>query len=82
LKTLIVKSYIDLDKYFIFRQNNIEIEIRVENNIVESDIDLTETEKKDIAKLLQYENIKYVTIERTEPINKLKQWHKINNNYK
>jgi len=82
LKTHIVKSYIDLDKYFIFRQNNIEIEIRVENNIVVSSIDLTETEKKDIAKLLQYENIKYVTIERTEPINKLKQWHKFNNNYK
>ena len=82
MKTLIVKSYIDLDKYFIFRQNNIEIEIRVENNIVESDIDLTETEKKDIAKYLQYENIKYVTIERTEPINKLKQWYKFNNNYK
>ena len=84
MKTLTVKSINSIDTIYIFRDNDIEVEVRFEKNKVYSSLELTEQEKKDISKLLKYkyENIVWHWTTLRKPKNELKKWHKLNNPYK
>jgi len=59
MKTLTVKRINAIDTIYIFRDNNIEIEVRFEKNKVFSSLELTDQEKKDIAKLMRFPKIIY-----------------------
>jgi|GEM_PF-5641227 len=56
MKTLTVKSINSIDTIYIFRDNDIEVEVRFEKNKVYSSLELTEQEKKDISKLMLLRN--------------------------
>ena len=82
MKTLTVKSIKSIDTIYIFRDNNIEVEVRFEKNKVFSSLELTAQEKKDISKLMHFESPLWVVEKQKTPDNQLKQWHKLNHNYK
>ena len=81
-KTITVKSINSIDTIYIFRDNDIEVEVKFEMNKVFSSLELTAQEKKDIAKLMQFESPLWVVRKKSRPDNELKQWHKLNHNYK
>jgi len=82
MKTLIIKSENSINTYYIFRDNNVEVEVKVEQNKVFSNLELTAQEKKDILKLLKYDDLIFNIIKNSRPENDLIQWHKNNHNYK
>ena len=79
-KTISVKSINSIDTIYIFRDNNIEIEVRFEKNKVFSSLELTEQEKKDISKLMQFESPLWVVQKQKTPEHLLNEWYK-NQNY-
>ena len=82
MKTLTVKSINSpIDTIYIFRDNNIEVEVRFEKNKVFSSLELTDQEKKDISKLMQFEEPFYIVEKQKTPPNLLKKWQKDNHNY-
>jgi len=82
MKTLTVKSINSIDTIYIFRDNDIEVEVRFEKNKVYSSLELTDQEKKDISKLMKFESPLWIVEKQKKPDNELKQWHKLNHNYK
>ena len=81
-KTISVKSINSIDTIYIFRDNDIEVEVRFEKNKVYSSLELTDQEKKDISKLMKFESPLWIVEKQKKPDNELKQWHKLNHNYK
>ena len=82
MKTKIIKSINSNNIYYIFRDNGQEVEVKINQNEVFSNLELTTQEKKDILLLIKYDDLIFNVIKNHRTENALIQWHKDNHNYK